>query len=113
LTQRKALLDLEPKLQALLEVLKVNTGMGYELSVRWVPDPGSDRHGEVKGNVVYIYDGSEERALLTLKHEFIDYCVSREIVEPLVKWINMEKRLIEDLIYKRKERVIEGLLKIL
>jgi len=96
-----------------LDRLKRETGACHELTVRWVPNPRSDRHGEVKGTVVYVYDEEPEEALLTLKHEFVDYYVSKEIVKPLVKWINMEKCLIEDLIYKRKERVVEGLLKIL
>jgi hypothetical protein len=67
----------------------------------------------VKGNVVYVYDEDEERALLTLKHEFIDYHINSDVVEPLIKYINMQKCLIEDLIYGRKERLVKRFLKLL
>jgi len=113
LTQRKTLVDLESKLQALLEVLKVNMGMGYELTVKWVPKPDSDRRGEVKGTVIYVYDECEESALETLKHEFMEYHINKEIIQPLVKFINIQKCVIEDLIYSRKERLIERFLKFL
>ena len=87
--------------------------MGFELSVRWVPNSSSDRHGEVRGTVIYVYDDCEDRALLTLKHEFIDYHISKEVIEPLIKYINVQKCMIEDLIYNRKERLVKGLLKLL
>jgi len=105
--------DVQVKLEGELERLKKVSGLGEELKVRWVPNPNSDRHGEVKGDVVYVYDEDEERALLTLKHEFIDYHISSDVVEPLIKYINMQKCLIEDLIYGRKERLVKRFLKLL
>jgi len=96
-----------------LERLKGESGLGHKLRVRWVPNLNSDRHGEVKGDVIYIYDEREERALLTLKHEFIDYHINKEVIEPLIKYINMQKCLIEDLIYSRKERLVERILRLL
>jgi len=101
------------RLESELERLKVGSGMGYELSVRWVPNPDSDRHGEVRGTVIYVYDDCEDRALLTLKHEFIDYHISKEVIEPLIKYINVQKCMIEDLIYSRKERLVKRILKLL
>jgi len=67
----------------------------------------------VKGDLIHIYDEHEERALLTLKHEFIDYHITKEIVEPLIKYINMQKCLIEDLVYSRKERLVKRILRLL
>jgi len=96
-----------------LERLRVESGIGYELSVRWVPNLSSDRHGEVKGTVIYVYDDCEDRALLTIKHEFIDYHISKEVIEPLINYINVQKCMIEDLIYKRKERLVKSFLKLL
>lgn len=107
------LCEVEARLDDELERLKVESGMGCELSVRWVPNPGSDRHGEVKGSVIYVYDEDEERAFLTLKHEFIEYHISKEVVKPLIKLINIQKCVIEDLIYSRKERLVKGILKLL
>lgn len=105
--------EVESTLREELERLKMNSGMGHELRVKWIPNPNSDRHGEVKGSMVYIYDKHEERALLTLKHEFIDYHINKEIIEPLIKYINLQKCLVEDLIYSRKENLIKKILKIL
>lgn len=110
---RGSRVGLESKLEGELERLKRESGLGHELRVRWVPNPDSDRHGEVKGDVIYVYDGREERALLTLKHEFIDYHISKEVVEPLIKYINMQKCLVEDLIYSRKERLVKRILRLL
>lgn len=74
-------------------------------------NPHSDRHGEVKGTV--IYDGDPAEALRTPRHEFIDCYVCKGIIQPLVKWINMQKSLIEDLIYARKEDLVKVLLALL
>jgi hypothetical protein len=103
----------EARLEEELQRLKVETGLGDELSVKWIPNPDSDRHGEVKGTMIYIYDDCEERAVVTLKHEFIDYHISKEVIEPLVKYINVQKCLIEDLVYDRKERLVKRFLKLL
>lgn len=111
--QRRSSPPVEARLENELERLKRESGLGHDLEVRWIPNPNSDRHGEVKGGVIRIYDEDEERALLTLKHEFIDYHISKEIVEPLVKYINMQKCLIEDLVYGRKERLVKRVLKLL
>jgi len=102
----------EARLDEELQRLKVETGLGYELSVKLAPNQNSDRHGEVLGTVIYIYDESEDRAFLTLKHEFIDYHISKEVIEPLIKYINIQKCLIEDLIYSRKERLVERFLRL-
>lgn len=96
-----------------LERLKMNSGIGHELRVKWLPNPNSDRHGEVKAKVIHIYDEDVEEALETLKHEFIDHHITKEIVEPLIEYVNMQKRIIEGLVYRRKERLVEGLSKLL
>jgi hypothetical protein len=108
-SQRSAV---EAKLDEELQRLKVETGLGYELSVKWIPKPDFDRYGEVKGTMICIYDDCEDRALLTLKHEFIDYHITKEVIEPLIKYINVQKCLIEDLIYSRKERLVKRFLRL-
>jgi len=40
--------------------------------------------GEVKGICILIYEVDEEKALETLKHEFLDYVISKTM-EPLRK----------------------------
>ncbi|MHA1632268.1 MAG: hypothetical protein ACTSXC_05600, partial [Candidatus Freyarchaeota archaeon] len=105
--------DVEARLREELRRLKEESGRGYGLSVRWVPNPDSDRHGEVKGDIIYIYDTLEDRALETLEHEFVDQAITEEVIDPLIKYINIQKCLIEDLIYSRKERLVKSLLKLL
>ena len=100
------------RLEEELGRLKVESGLGFELSVKWIPNPDSDRHGEVKGTIIYIYD-CEERALLTLKHEFLEYNITKEVIDPLVKIINIQKCIIDDLISSRKERLVKRFLKLL
>lgn len=86
---------------------------GYDLRVRWIPDDGSKLSGEVKSGVIYIYEKYEGKALEVLKHEFIDHHITREIVKPLVTYVNMQKSIIESLIYKRKEDLVDKLSKLL
>ena len=105
--------SLEDRLREELERLKRESGLGHSLEVRWVPDPSSSRHGEVKGTTIYIYDEDGEGALQTLKHEFVDYVITKGVVEPLIKYINLQKCLFEDQVYKRKERLVDGLLRLL
>ncbi len=113
LNRRKDWPEVEARLEEELRRLRVESGLGYELSVKWIPKPDSNRHGEVKGTTIYVYDDCEDRAVLTLKHEFIDYHISKEVIEPLIKYINVQKCLIEDLIYSRKERLVKRFLRLL
>lgn len=99
--------EVEARLEEELGRLKIESGLGEELSVKWTPNLDSGKHGEVKGTTIYIYDDREDRAILTLRHEFIDYHVSKEVIEPLIKYINIQKCMIEDLIYSRKERLVK------
>ena len=101
------------KLEEELERLRQATGMGHGLSVKWVPEGGSKLSGEVRGDVVYIYEEREAEALETLKHEFIDHSISKEVVKPLVEYVNMQKNLIENMVYKRKEELVNKLARLI
>ena len=101
------------RLEKELRRLKRGLNAGYNLRVRWIPDEESKLSGEVKGTVIYVYEEDEVEAIETLKHEFIDHHITKEIVEPLVEYVNMQKSLIERLIYKRKEGLVDSLSKLL
>ena len=73
--------DLQKELEVELERLKKILQLGYELKVRWIPNCNSNVSGEVKGAYIYVYDVDREVALETLKHEFMDYAISK-VVEP-------------------------------
>ena len=96
-----------------LESLKKLTGMGSYLRLIWIPLEDSDRHGEVKGDAIMIYDKDYEVAVRTLRHEFFDCLITKEIVDPLVKYINLQKNLIDNLIYERKEVIVEKIVALL
>jgi len=93
-----------------LQKLKEKLRDCRELTVVWTPKFQSSVHGEVKGTTIYIYEEDPKRALHTLRHEFIEYYIYKEIIKPLVSWINLQKCFIEDLLYIKKERVVENLL---
>ena len=105
--------DVEVKLREELERLKRIIGMGYELKVVWMPNAKYDLSGEVKDNTIYIYEAEEDKALQVLRHELIDYLLTSKIAEPYVKLVNVLVKLIEDIIYRDKERLVESLCKLL
>jgi len=95
-----------------LERLQRKVGLGYELSVVWLPDSRSNLSGEVKGDKIRIYEVDEEKALETLKHEFLDYLISKSI-EPYEKVANLMIRMVNDEGYARKEKLVEALSRLL
>jgi len=104
--------DIQHKLEAELDRLKRVLRLGYELRAKWVPSNNSKISGEVKNGTIFVYDGIEEVALETLKHEFLDYCVSG-IVEPYKEVANKLIAIINDACYKDKERLVEALSRLL
>lgn len=102
---------LETKLDEELERLKRSSGLGFELSVAWHPDGGNPLAGEIVGKTIKIHDSDEDKAMETLLHEFTDFAVSqaaepyKEIANSLVKLLNKEA-------YKRKEIIVEGLIRL-
>ena len=103
---------LSQRLEAELERLKRFSGVGLELKVVWKPSPDVALSGEVKNSLVYVYEVDEEKAVDTLRHEFLDYCVSQAI-EPYKEVTNRLIRMINEDAYRRKERIVEALVKLL
>ena len=102
-----------------LERLKTVSGVGHELEVVWVPGGSSRLSGEVCGNVIRVYDEDFDTALCTLRHEFLDFLVSRAI-EPYVEVTALYKVMINGVLkrlgddaYVKKERVVEALSRVL
>jgi len=104
----RARCKLERKLENELERLKKKLRLGYELKVKWIPDNGNRLSGEVKGDVIYVYDEDEASASETLKHEFLDYEISK-IVEPYREVTNKLIMLINEEAYRRKEKLVKAL----
>ena len=100
------------RLKAELERLVRTTGLGFELRVVWEPHLDGSLSGEVKNRLIHIYEADEEKAIKTLQHEFLDYCISQAI-EPYKEVTNNLIRMLNDDAYKRKERIVEALVKLL
>jgi len=105
LTQTKNLQDV---LEEELKRLKQKLRMGYELKVVWLPNNNSNLPGEVKRETIFIYEEDFDKALETLKHEFLDYAISK-VIEPYRQVTNKLIMLINEEAYRRKERLIEAL----
>ena len=91
-----------------LERLKRKLGLGYELTVKWLPRRKIEICGEIKGDVILIYEEDEAKAIETVKHEFLDYLISKAI-DPYQKITNKLIGLINDEAYLRKEKLVEVL----
>jgi len=91
-----------------LERLKSIAKAGYHLKVKWVPDASKELSGEVKDGTIIVYDHDENEALKTLRHEFLDACLS-ELIEPYKEVTNKLISIVNQIAYKRKERLIETL----
>ncbi|MGI0070264.1 MAG: hypothetical protein ACREA3_05195 [Nitrosotalea sp.] len=100
------------RLEEELAWLRAVSGKGKELQVRWIPDINSTKEGEVCGRTVYIYSETIDKAVQTLRHEFLDYLVCNTI-EPYQELVNALLAVLSEKAYRRKEEVIESILKIL
>lgn len=95
---------LEEELERLTRILK----LGYELKVLWIPNGNSKLSGEVRGDCIYIYEENEDEAKETLKHEFLDYAISK-VIEPNKKLVNKLISLVNEEAYRKKEMMVERL----
>ena len=104
--------DVQTKLEKQLDRIQKKLGLGLALKVVWKPSPDGTLSGEVKNNLIYVYEADEEKAVDTLRHEFLDYCISQAI-EPFREVTNWLIKMINENAYKRKEKVVEALTRLL
>jgi len=98
--------NLQNVLDEELERLKRLLRMGYELKVVWSPNNNSNLSGEVKGETIYVYEEELEKALETLRHEFLDYAIS-QVIQPYRDVTNKLIMLINEQAYGKKEKLVE------
>lgn len=106
-------MEYQEKLDSEFSRLKQILGISEDLKLEWIPNKsfsgsGKELSGEVINNVVFIYEEDFSEALKTLKHELIDYQLSRAI-EPYKEVTNKLISLINDEAYKKKEKLVEAL----
>lgn len=103
---------IQKKLEEELQRIEKKLRIRFDLDIVWLPDTNESLSGEVKGGIIYIYEEDEEKAIETLKHEVLDYAIS-QVIMPYKEVTNKLISLINEDAYKRKERLVEALNKIL
>ena len=58
------------ELERELRRLQSLTGLNNGLKVDWIPNGNREVHGEVRSDIIYVYDEGLEEAVQTLKHGF-------------------------------------------
>ena len=109
-TEKQRTKNVQSILEEELVKLKSLIPFDEELSVYWVPRSNTKLSGEVIGKKIYVYDENVCEALNTLKHEYLDCLLTRELVNPLVALVNVFINLRTKEIYIKKERVVTRLL---
>jgi len=95
--------DLEEDLRRLQRLVPLEES----LQVCLKPTCKTEVLGEVRGSTIFIYSNNPSEASQTLKHEYIDYLLSRKLIDPLVSMINALTKIREDEIYRSKERIVD------
>lgn len=95
------------------------TGLGSNFKICYAPLKNSALEGEVKDNTIWIYCLSEEKAIQTLRHEFVDWLIV-EAIKPYEQLVNLQRaalnaifRHLQEQSYYQKENVVEALLKLI
>jgi hypothetical protein len=86
--------------------------LGVNLIVYWRPDSAKTVHGEIRGNVIFIYDNEESQAWNTFTHEITEYKL-QSVTRPYRLLINNLIEAVEKSIYAEKEEFIDFLPKMI
>jgi hypothetical protein len=86
--------------------------LGLNLNVRWQPDYSKSVHGEIKGNVIFLYDSEESEVWLTFTHEVTEYKL-QNVTRPYRLMINSLIEAFEKSVYAEKEQFIDFLPKMI
>ena len=97
------------------ELARLRNMLPFEetLTVCWTPRSHGKVSGEVVGNTIYVYDENLREAKNTIKHEYLDCLLTRNIVEPLIAMVNTFIKLKEGEIYQEKEKIVSTLSKLI
>ena len=86
--------------------------LGIPLLVAWTPNPNKSVHGEIKGNVIFLYDSEKSEAWSTFTHEVTEYKL-QAVTRPYRILINNLIEAVEKSIYAEKEQFIDFLPKMM
>ncbi len=80
--------------------------LGIPLVVVWTPNPDKSVHGEIRENVLCVYDEHPDDVWATFMHEVIEFKLKR-ITRVYRSMINSLIEGYEKLAYQEKEEFIE------
>lgn len=86
--------------------------LGINLVVLWTPNESKSIHGEIKGNVIFLYDSEKAEAWSTFTHEVTEYKL-QAVTRPYRILVNNLIEAVEKSIYAEKEQFIEFLPKMI
>ena len=107
----------EAGLEAELERLKRRVGMGFEVSVRWLPGTVKYHNGkqlaeEVIGDTILIYTENPQKAIELVRHGFAEWILN-QYTKPYRQLINSFISLFEQQQYEKKEKTVETLARLM
>jgi hypothetical protein len=80
--------------------------LGIPLVVAWTPNADMSVHGEIKQNVLCVYDEQPDEVWATFLHEVIEYKL-KKVTRVYRSMINSLIEGYEKLVYQEKEEFIE------
>ncbi len=95
-----------------LERLKLRLRIDDDLRVSWTPDSSQHLDGEVKRGIIFVYNEDPDKAAQTLRHEVLDFLISR-LVGSQQEITNKLILLLNERAYKEKEALVEKLVQLL
>ena len=109
--------NLESRLEAKLEALKRRVGMGFEVSVRWLPGTAKYKNGkqlleEVLGDAIVIYAEDPAEATRLLPHGFAEWLLNQHTKRYRLL-INKLIELFEQIQYEAKEKLVDAITNLL
>lgn len=110
-------LEVEAGLEAELERLKRMVGMGFEVSVTWLPGSVKYKNGkqlleEVSGDTIIIYTEDQTKVKELLAHGFAEWLFNRHTRRYRLL-INKMIELFEQIQYEEKEKATDAITKLL
>ena len=86
--------------------------LGINLLVVWKPDNSKSVRGEIKGNVIFLYDSEKGEAWSSFTHEVTEYKL-QAVTRPYRILVNNLIEAVEKSIYVEKEQFIDFLPKMI
>ena len=109
--------EIDARFEVELERLKRNVGIGFEVSVRWLPGTVKYLNGkqlveEVIGDTILIYTENPKKAIELVRHGFAEWILNQH-TKPYRQLINKLITLFEEQQYERKEKIVQALAKLM